>query len=56
MAICYKCCKYNNAGFCSKYKEIIPVSRNMWHNGLLIHPLHYIEIYYDYDLNDIEIL
>lgn len=54
MARCYKCCKHNHMGFCNKYKEFIPISRNIMHFGILIHPLYYLETYYDYDSNDIE--
>ena len=49
MARCYEFCKHNYLGFCSKYKARILVSRNPVHYGLLIHPLHYLDLYYDYD-------
>ena len=53
MSICYKCCDHYYMGFCHKYKEQIVVSRNPAHLGLLIHPLHYLSIYYNYDNKDI---
>ena len=56
MAICYKFCKHNSWGFCSKYNESILVSRNPAHYGLLIHPLDYLELYYKYDAKDIPFL
>lgn len=56
MASCYRCCKHYYAGFCSKYKKTILVSRNPMHPGLLIHPLHYLDLYYDYDRKDIKLL
>lgn len=56
MARCYKCCKHNYCGFCSKYKESILVSRNFAHYGLLMHPLQHLELYYNYDAKDIPYL
>lgn len=53
MSMCYKCCKHYYMGFCSKYKETILVSRNPMHPGLLIHPLYYLDLYYEYDAKDI---
>jgi hypothetical protein len=53
MALCYKFCKHNYCGFCSKYKKTIPVSRNPAHYGLLMHPLGYLDLYYDYDKKDL---
>lgn len=50
---CSKTCKHNYLNFCTKYDKPIIVSRNMWHPGLLIHPLHYLTLYYNYDRNDI---
>lgn len=52
MPRCYKCCKYNYAGlFCTKYEETILVSRNPAHYDLLLHPLEYLTIYYNYSYN-----
>ena len=53
MAKCYEYCKHNCCGFCSKYNEMILTSRNPMHPGILIHPLHYLNLYYDYDAKDI---
>lgn len=56
MSRCYECCKYNYIGFCTKYKESILVSKNPAHYGLLLHPLEYLTIYYDYNQKDLEFL
>lgn len=54
MSRCYKNCKYNwRCGYCAKYKELILTSRNIYHMGLLLHPLEYLSIYYSYDQKDI---
>jgi hypothetical protein len=52
MARCYQDCKYNLCNvFCNKYNEPILSSRNFLHRGLLIHPLHYLSVYYYKDIN-----
>ena len=56
MGRCYRFCKHNYCGFCSKYKETILVSRNPTHYGLLLHPLQHLELYYNYDAKDIPYL
>ena len=53
MSICHKCCDHYYLGFCSKYNKPILVSRNPAHLGLLIHPLDYLSIYYNYDKKDV---
>jgi hypothetical protein len=53
MSRCYKCCDHYHLGFCIKYNESIIVSRNPAHLGLLIHPLHYLSLYYNYDKKDV---
>ena len=53
MSRCYRCCKHYYCGFCTKYKKQILISRNPMHYGLLIHPLDYVDLYYDYDKKDI---
>lgn len=53
MPECHEYCKYNYLGFCAKYKEKILVSKNPAHYGLLLHPLDYLTIYYDYNKKDI---
>ena len=54
MPTCQKWCKhYNEAyGFCEKYKQSIPVSRNPLHYGLRLHPLDYVELYFRKNEND----
>ncbi len=55
MPRCYKCCKYNKGfDYCEKYNERIPVSRNIAHYGLYIHPLDYLTLYYYERGKDIE--
>lgn len=56
MARCYKDCKYNSSGFCLKYEEKILESRNMYHPGLLIHPMQYLAIYYNEDEDNVDSL
>lgn len=46
MASCYRYCKHYSVGVCRKYHCIIPVSRNIWQRGLLIHPLNHISLLY----------
>lgn len=53
---CYKDCKYNNFGFCLKYEDKIIKSENIHHPGLLIHPLHYLSLYYNEDEEDVAAL
>ena len=55
MSRCYKNCKHNwCGGYCKKYQELISTSKNCLHYGLLIHPLEYLSIYYDYEKKDIQ--
>jgi hypothetical protein len=53
MARCYETCKYNVCGFCRKYHEAIHVSKVWAHQGLPLHPLEYLEVYYKSD-QDVE--
>lgn len=46
--------KYNCIGVCTKYEEIILVSKNVAHYGLLLHPLEYLTIYYNENQKDLE--
>ncbi len=55
MSRCYKNCKHNwCGGYCDKYKELVLTSRSIYHYGLLLHPLEYLSIYYDYEKKDIK--
>lgn len=54
MPRCYKNCKHYYLGFCTKYKKEILVSKNLAHYGLLLHPLDYLTLYYNYNQKDIE--
>lgn len=47
MARCYECCKhYYIFGFCEKYGELVRKSSNIYHYGLPLHPLDFLELYY----------
>jgi len=55
MARCYQNCKHNWCNVvCRKYDESILTSRHPLHYGLLLHPLEYLSIYYDYRKKDIQ--
>ena len=56
MSRCYKTCKHNYWNFCTKYNESILVSTNPLHYGLLLHPLDYLTLYYQYDQKDLTYL
>lgn len=48
---CYKDCKFNYYGFCTRYNEEILVSTHPLSKGLLIHPYYYLTTYYDKNPN-----
>lgn len=54
MPRCYRFCKHNCLGFCTKYEERILVSKNLAHYGLLLHPLDYLTLYYNDNQKDLE--
>lgn len=54
MPRCYKYCKCYYLGFCTKYNEKVLISKNPAHYGLLLHPLDYLTLYYDYNQKEIE--
>ena len=56
MPNCSKYCKHYYLGFCTKYQDFIGVSKNYFHYGLLMHPLEFLTLYYDYERKDIELL
>ena len=56
MITCAKDCKYNDYGFCLKYEDKILKSTNVFHTGILLHPLHYLTIYYNEDAKNIDAL
>ena len=54
MSRCYNHCKHKFGAFCNKYEAKILVSKNPFHYGLLLHPLEYLTLYYNYEEKDIE--
>ena len=54
--MCYKNCKHYYCGFCTKYNESILISKHPLHRGILIHPLHFLTIYYDEKERDLSYL